>query len=114
MASEKAIVESIKRKLNELPHTRVKKLWSSAANRDIDILVVTHGLACFYEIKQPGETPTAWQLNRLDYWRTSAADVGWFDNADECYRRVRYMADQAAHYHQSMRNFLIYLIPPIK
>lgn len=89
---ESSIITSIKRKVAAIPNTKVKKLWSTAMNRDIDLLVVTNGLACFYEIKVPGERPTEWQTHRLDYWRDTGADVGWFDDADKCIERIKYMA----------------------
>ena len=89
---ESSMIKKIKRDVKSIPHTRIKKLWSSAANRDIDLLVVTHGLACFYEIKVKGEQPTPWQRGRLKFWQGSCADVGWFDDVDKCVMRIRHMA----------------------
>lgn len=96
MASEKAMIAGIKRKVNLIPGARIKKLWSSAVNRDIDLLIVVHGLACFYEIKQPGQKPTDWQLNQLQWWARSGADTGWFDDVDACVGRVQVIANRAA------------------
>jgi hypothetical protein len=98
MASEKAMIADLKRKVNQIPGARIKKLWSSHVNRDIDILIVIHGLACFYEIKQPGEEPNDWQVNRLEWWARSGADTGWYDNVDKCVARVQQMANRAAFY----------------
>lgn len=83
MASESAMIKLLKSKVSKLPKTCIKKLWSSHVNRDIDILVVTHGIACFYEIKIPGEQPTAWQYNQLAKWAASGAVTGWYDDVNE-------------------------------
>ncbi len=82
------MIVALKTKVGKLPCTRIKKLWSSATNRDIDILVVTYGLAGFYEIKVAGEKPTAWQYNRLAFWAASGADTGYFDSVDSCVNHV--------------------------
>lgn len=84
MASESALIATLKRRANQLPCTRIKKLWSSHVNRDIDILVVTYGIACFFEIKLPGQKPTGWQYNQLAWWARSGAVTGWYDNVDAC------------------------------
>jgi hypothetical protein len=88
MASENSMIVSLKDKIGKLPCTRIKKLWSSATNRDIDILVVTYGLAGFYEIKILGEKPTAWQYNRLAFWAASGADTRYFDTVNACVLHV--------------------------
>jgi hypothetical protein len=93
---ESSMVTAIKRQVARIPGTRIKKLWSNQMNRDIDLLVVTNGLACFYEIKVPGEVPSDWQNARLDWWKEAAADVGWFDTVDACIARIRYMAEAGA------------------
>ncbi len=106
MASEKALIEQLKRKVAAIPGARIKKLWSSHVNRDIDILIVVHGLACFYEIKQPGQVPNAWQLNRLNWWAVSGADTGWYCDMDKCVERVRQIADRALEHRNTLRLIL--------
>lgn len=95
MASEKAMIATLKRKVNQIPGARIKKLWSSHVNRDIDILIVVHGLAGFYEIKQPGQVPNDWQVNQLDWWARSGADTGWYDDVDKLVAHVQQIADRA-------------------
>lgn len=95
MASEKAMIANLKRKVNLIPGARIKKLWSSHVNRDIDILIVIHGLAGFYEIKQPGEEPNDWQLNQLRWWARSGADTGWYDDIDKLVAHIQEIADRA-------------------
>jgi len=85
---ESDLVKSIMDRVALLPDTRIKKLWSSGINRDVDLLVVCCGLAGFYEIKRPGERPTGWQANRLRYWAACGADVAWFDNVEACLDRI--------------------------
>lgn len=82
MASENSMIKNMKSKVSKIPGCCIKKLWSSAVNRDIDLLIVVYGLACFYEIKVPGQKPTSWQYNRLAFWAASGADTGWFDDVD--------------------------------
>lgn len=100
MASESAIIQTIKGGVRGIPNTRIKKMWSTGHGRDVDLLVVTHGLACFYEIKQPGEQPRDWQVGRIKYWQDALADAGWFDDADRCIERIRQMANLGAHISQ--------------
>lgn len=95
MASEKAMVKTIRARVNALPHTRIKKLWSTGSDRDVDLLVVTHGIAGFYEIKVPGEQPSEWQYDRLDKWKAAGADVGWFDSVDGCVAHIKGLAARA-------------------
>lgn len=92
MASESSMVRQIKARVAAIPHTCIKKLWSTSTSRDVDLLVVAYGLACFYEIKVPGEKPSEWQRHRLDYWKGSLADTGWFDSVDACVCRIQVMA----------------------
>jgi hypothetical protein len=106
MASEKAMIATLKRKVNLIPGARIKKLWSSAVNRDIDILVVIHGLAGFYEIKVPGQKPTDWQVNQLLWWSHSGADTGWFDDVDKCVARVQQIANRAALHKRTLAEIL--------
>jgi hypothetical protein len=96
MASENSMILAIKRKLKDIEGVQVKKIWSSATNRDIDLLIVVYGLACFYEIKVPGKKPTSWQFNRLAYWAVSGAETGWYDNVDDLVERIQQLADQQA------------------
>ena len=100
MASEKAMIATLKRRVNQIPGTRIKKLWSSHVNRDIDILIVTYGLAGFYEIKQPGEKPNDWQLNQLRWWARSGADTGWYDDIDILVAHIQDIADRAQQHIQ--------------
>lgn len=93
MAKESALIRNLKNKVNKLPCTRIKKLWSSATNRDIDILIVSYGIAIFYEIKVPGEEPTSWQFNQLAWWAHSGAVTGWFDDVDACVLEVSRIYD---------------------
>ena len=103
MASEAALIDGLKRKVGKIPGARIKKLWSSHVNRDIDILIVIHGLACFYEIKQPGQKPNDWQLNRLAWWAASGADTGWYDSVDVCVARVTELAARADQHADVLR-----------
>lgn len=97
VASESSMIRNIKAKVEALPNTRIKKLWSGGtAGQDVDLLIVTHGLACFYEIKVPGNVPTPWQHNRLEWWRKAGADVGWFDTVEDCVKRVAEVANKGA------------------
>jgi hypothetical protein len=92
MTSESSMIKAIKRKAGTIPGVKIKKLWSSAANRDLDLFVTANGLACVYEIKIPGEQPTPWQINKMDQWRASAYDVDWFDDVDKCVSRIKNIA----------------------
>ncbi len=89
MPKESQLIRNLKTKINKLPNTRIKKLWSNANNRDVDILIVTHGIACFFEIKVPGEEPTSWQYNQLGWWAASGAVTGWYDDVDACVADVQ-------------------------
>lgn len=91
---ESDIVKSILDRTALLPDTRIKKLWSTGINRDVDLLVVSCGLAGFYEIKRPGEKPTGWQANRLRFWQACGADVAWFDNVEACLDRIKALYDR--------------------
>jgi hypothetical protein len=106
MPSENSMIAALKKKIGSIPNTRIKKLWSSAANRDIDILVVTHGIACFYEIKVLGKEPTDWQYNKLAHWSQSGGDTGWFDTVDACVKRVQTIADRAAKHEAVITSIL--------
>jgi hypothetical protein len=91
---ESDIVKAIKDRVALLPETRIKKMWSTGINRDIDLLVVSCGLAGFYEIKRPGKYPTGWQSDRLKYWVESGADTAWFDNVEGCVDRIKALYDK--------------------
>lgn len=106
MASENSMIAALKKKIGSIPNTRIKKLWSSAANRDIDLLVVTHGIACFYEIKVLGKEPTDWQYNKLAYWSQCCGDTGWYDTVDACVKRVQVIADRAAAHKDVLADIL--------
>jgi hypothetical protein len=105
MASEAALIKNLKTKINRIPYTRIKKLWSNGMNRDIDVLIVTHGIPCFFEIKQPGEEPTDWQRNQLRWWSHSGAVTGWYDDMNKCVADVQAIADRAAK-HQATLHYI--------
>jgi hypothetical protein len=92
--NETKMIKTIQSRVALLPDTRIKKLWSSGINRDIDILVVCCGLAGFYEIKVTGERPTPWQLARLKWWADSGADTAWFDSVGACLDRIKALLDR--------------------
>jgi hypothetical protein len=106
MASESSMVKQIRARVEALPNTHIKKLWSTATTRDVDLLVVTHGLAGFYEIKVPGEKPTEWQAHRLDYWRAAGADVAWFDSVDACVCHIQVLSARGAKMQQLYNDFV--------
>lgn len=101
---ESDIVKAIRDRVALLPATRLKKLWSTGIGRDIDLLVVSCGLAGFYEIKRPGETPTDWQNDRMEYWRYCGADVAWFDNVEACLHRIKALYDRGRRIQELIDN----------
>jgi hypothetical protein len=78
MTPERAIVKAILAYLNDLPHGLARKRWGGgmgvAGDPDIDACV--GGRCVQFEVKRPGQNPTALQLTRLEEWRKAGAVVG--------------------------------------
>lgn len=86
---ESAVVKKIKDAIKELEYVEVKKIHSGMTGRDVDLLIVILGQACFYEIKKKGEKATDWQLARLRQWHKAKAMVGVYDNAEDCIKEIK-------------------------
>jgi len=65
--------------------------------RDIDCLIITHGMALLFELKRPGnaEGADAFQRAKLRKWERSARYCGVSDSADEIIRIVEEIANEA-------------------
>ncbi len=72
---EKSIVAAIMRYLNGVPNTVARKRWGTSLGvaGDPDISGCTNGCHFEFEVKRPGQSPTALQLKRLESWRNAGA-----------------------------------------
>lgn len=77
MTTERAIVKAILAYLNSLPGCLARKRWGGgmgvAGDPDIDACI--RGRSVQFEVKRPGERPTALQAKRLGEWRQAGAVV---------------------------------------
>ena len=78
MTLERDIVKAILAYLNGLPDGLARKRWGGgmgvAGDPDIDACV--GGRCVQFEVKRPGEKPTALQVKRLEEWHSAGAIVG--------------------------------------
>lgn len=76
-ASEKAIVKAILAYLNGLPGCVARKRWGVGYGvaGDPDITGCIRGRHFEFEVKRPGQGPTALQARRLEEWRRAGAVV---------------------------------------
>lgn len=65
--------------------------------RDIDLLIITHGMALLFELKRPGNAQGAvsFQRAKLRKWEKSARYTAVCDNVDEIVRVVEEIAEEA-------------------
>ena len=75
MTSERAIVKSILAYLNGLPGCLARKRWGGGLGvaGDPDITGCIDGRHFEFEVKRPGERPTALQARRLREWAEAGA-----------------------------------------
>lgn len=74
MPKETAIVNTITRHLDKLGLPWQKKHGTAYGKTgEPDLMVVQHGRAFFFEVKQPGEKATRIQLHRLKKWAAAGA-----------------------------------------
>ncbi len=86
---ESRITCAILRALNALPGTKCVKLEAGGVEVGTpDLLCVSHGLAFFLEVKQPGEKPRPIQQHRLDEWRRAGAICAVVTSAQEALQVV--------------------------
>ncbi|HZV06190.1 MAG TPA: hypothetical protein VE999_14020 [Gemmataceae bacterium] len=75
MTSERAIVKAILAYLNEIPGCLARKRWGGglgvAGDPDITGCICGHHFE--FEVKRPGERPTALQERRLREWAAAGA-----------------------------------------
>lgn len=81
-ASEKAIVKAILAYLNGLPGCVARKRWGGGYGvaGDPDITGCIRGRHFEFEVKRPGQRPTALQARRLEEWRRAGALVAVVDS----------------------------------
>jgi len=77
---ERSIVQACLKYLNNLPHCKAVKRIPTTWNQtgEPDIFGCINGVHFEFEIKRPGEKPTALQLRRLEEWKAAGALTGWF------------------------------------
>ncbi|HLH16236.1 MAG TPA: hypothetical protein VKX45_03405 [Bryobacteraceae bacterium] len=75
MTSERAIVKAILTYLNGLPGCVARKRWGGGlgVTGDPDITGCIGGRHFEFEVKRPGERPTALQMHRLREWTEAGA-----------------------------------------
>ena len=84
MPTEKSIVESILKYLNNLERTRARKIHGGPYMAGWpDILCVKDGQAYFFEVKRPGGKATKLQLYELSEWTKAGAKTAIVTSVDE-------------------------------
>lgn len=75
MTSERSIVKSILAYLNGMPGCLARKRWGGGMGvaGEPDITGCLHGHHFEFEVKRPGEQPTALQYHRLREWTDAGA-----------------------------------------
>lgn len=93
-AKENTVVRRLKMVLKSIPQTEVKKIHSSAYGREVDLFIVTHGLAVIIEFKALGKLSevSPHQEARLRRWRRAGAACGSFDRIETAEAFVRKIA----------------------
>jgi hypothetical protein len=85
MTMERDIVKAILAYINGLPNGLARKRWGGgmgvAGDPDIDACVA--GRCVQFEVKRPGQNPTALQMKRLEEWRSAGAVVGVVRSVEE-------------------------------
>ena len=78
------------KKLNRMPGVYAIKLHGSAYGKagTPDVLCVVNGQAYLFEVKQPGEAPTAIQAVEMARWTAAGAVVSVIYSADDVLRLV--------------------------
>jgi hypothetical protein len=91
-ARESSRLATLKRRLkDEVPAAKVKKFHSSGWQRDIDLMIIVHGQAVFWELKRPGAADSVkpHQRQHLAEWATAGALTGAGDDLDALIRLVK-------------------------
>ena len=83
--SESAIVHKILRFLNEIPGCVARKRWGGGMGvaGDPDITGCLNGRHFEFEVKRPGQPPTALQAKRIEEWKRAGAVVAVVSSVEQ-------------------------------
>jgi hypothetical protein len=91
-ARESSRLATLKRRVKaEVPAAKLKKFHSSGWQRDIDLMIIVHGQAVFWELKRPGagNAVKPHQTNHLEQWAKAGAITGSGDDLDEILAAIK-------------------------
>lgn len=91
-ARESSRLATLKRRVKEeVPDAKLKKFHSSGWQRDIDLMIIVHGQAVFWELKRPGagKAVKPHQQQHLDQWAKAGAITGSGDDLDQILAAIK-------------------------